>query len=886
VGATVVSRLGLGAALTGEPFDNGWLRVALPSYASYADHGWVVLDPQLRGLRQDILRWKGPSVAAIFSEAVVVKWPTPPWTELRSGHLVVEWAWAHGWEQEGVPDEPDTQDCRSDTVGADCRHITIGGLPPGLPVKLRVLTRSAGGHLHGIPAPCFIRSAWIDVVTLPPQAEVVLEDTHAAELPLTGSGLVCYPYVDEFHDAACQRRCACRGCRFCGQWVFDGRAPRRFQCRRCGCHANEHELGSGDAPPRADPATPSRPSQPAVEELPTLTRSQVLGLQNDLVAALMDDGFQEDLHAAWTSAGSDTSQQKLACQRVCFPVQAAVAARHGFKASHRGVGLCKEAIDCHAADPDVAKNRALLEWLASPSLQAECPIGAMPGAGSAVQAAVPVNPEDLPLERCLALQRDLLARYKTRTFQDRLWKAWWAAGDNPRDQHRARQLVCFEVQASVLPRYGFEASRKGVVASHCAMQRTPSDEKELQGAWLYWLADPARQLEQPRGPLQEAPSNEADPPPSRVDVLAMVPGPELEQQAIQVRVVGGLTSNVLCVVDVGSDDSVADLKCAICSRLGTPECQQQLLLGSRPLHDTEAIGAAVRRFVRQQEPESGEDAVFDFVDISLVRMAADVERDQMLAALRSGRMRFVDCPEDAWADRNVVFAAVQGGDSSALRFAPAPLRHDRDFVLAVVTLQGNALRYAGPELLGDRDIILAAVGGDGSLLGMASEALQEDREVVLAAVWNTGRALAHASGDLQSDRHLVLTAVWKDGLALKYAAESLRKDREVCLTAVQSHGFALEYVAPKLSKDREMVLTAVQSRGAALAFAHPRWQRDREVCLAAVRQAGTALKYVHAELQNDFQVAMAAVREDKNALQFVGHELAQNPSFMHQAIGT
>mmetsp|Transcript_120438 Transcript_120438/g.292267 ORF Transcript_120438/g.292267 Transcript_120438/m.292267 type:complete len:639 (+) Transcript_120438:71-1987(+) len=629
----------------------------------------------------------------------------------------------------------------------------------------------------------------------------------------------------------------------------------------------------------ADASTPSSPSQPA-EASVALTRSLVLALQSELIAAFMDDEFQDQLHEAWSSAGSDVDEQKMACQKTCFSLHAAIIANYGFKASQRGVALSGEAMESYGNDTDVARNNALLQWLTDPKLQAECPIGEMPGTGSVAQESVPLNPESLSVERAVSLQRDLLAQYKTPAFQDRLWKAWWAAGGNAREQHKARQLACFEVQAVVLPKYGFEASRKGVVASHVAMQNSGhSEEMGLNGQWLYWLADPAKQLSHPFGPLHEF-SDDADPP-CRTEVLAMVPG--TEAPVIQVRVVGGLTSDILCVVDMGGGDSVADLKHAICCRIGTPQCQQHLLLGSRPLHDPEPIGLAVQRYVLQQDPESGDDAVFDFVDVSLVRTAVDAERSNMLDALRAGNMRLVDCPEDDWADRNVVLAAVQGGDCSALRFSPAALRRDRDFVLAVVQVAGAALRYASPELLGDRDIVLAAVTSDGSLFALASEELRDDRDVALAAIWTGGLALAHASEGLQGDRHLALTAVWRDGRALAHVAPGLRLDRELCLTAVQSHGLSLEYASAKLQRDREVVITAVQSRGTALQFANPRWQRDREVCLAAVKQAGSALKYVCAELRNDFQIAMAAVREDKNALQWVGDDLAQSPSFLYQA---
>jgi hypothetical protein len=75
---------------------------------------------------------------------------------------------------------------------------------------------------------------------------------------------------------------------------------------------------------------------------------------------------------------------------------------------------------------------------------------------------------------------------------------------------------------------------------------------------------------------------------------------------------------------------------------------------------------------------------------------------------------------------------------------------------------------------------------DGTALNFASAPLREDREVVLAAVHEHERALSFASADLRDDREVVLAAVRQHGQpALQYASPNLRYDREMELESAQ-----------------------------------------------------------------------------------------------------
>ena len=105
-----------------------------------------------------------------------------------------------------------------------------------------------------------------------------------------------------------------------------------------------------------------------------------------------------------------------------------------------------------------------------------------------------------------------------------------------------------------------------------------------------------------------------------------------------------------------------------------------------------------------------------------------------------------------------MLAAVQ---QTAMRsYAAAPLKADREIVLAAVQQNGEALEYAAEPLKADREIVLVAVqqNGDalyGTALQYAAADLRADVQVVLAAVRSAGRdALEHASSELRDDSYL------------------------------------------------------------------------------------------------------------------------------------
>lgn len=112
-------------------------------------------------------------------------------------------------------------------------------------------------------------------------------------------------------------------------------------------------------------------------------------------------------------------------------------------------------------------------------------------------------PASLPPQQWHAMLDELIEGYKTDDFQRRLHAGWYATTNNV-ERLKVRQKLCFEVQAPIISKFGFEASRKGVAQSVVVWRNDPkcvSDEQlNHKMGVVSWLVDPDIQALEPRGP--------------------------------------------------------------------------------------------------------------------------------------------------------------------------------------------------------------------------------------------------------------------------------------------------------------------------------------------------------------------------------------------------
>jgi len=250
-------------------------------------------------------------------------------------------------------------------------------------------------------------------------------------------------------------------------------------------------------------------------------------------------------------------------------------------------------------------------------------------------------------------------------------------------------------------------------------------------------------------------------------------------------IISGLTGH-LCTVTAESTWLVHELKVVIESAIQISRWQQRLFCHTSELLDRESLSSL---------PTTAA------AELTLVRRPPD--QASWLRMAQTDWSSLLGAPSAAWADREVVLAAVEQC--------------------------GWALQHAVEELQSDRDVVFQAVRQNGLTLQCASQELARDPAVALAAVAQCGRALEFVAPELQSDRGFLMEAVRQNGRVLKHAAAEFRADRELALAAVQQCGGALAGAAKSLRADYELVAEAVTRDGSALAFAAAALRADREL---------------------------------------------------------
>jgi len=114
----------------------------------------------------------------------------------------------------------------------------------------------------------------------------------------------------------------------------------------------------------------------------------------------------------------------------------------------------------------------------------------------------------LSLEDAINLQNDLIKGYMGEDFQRKVWNDFRKAGSDDMKKMQAKVEACQMVQFEVIPKYGFEASRKGVQASLKAFTPEMNGHPVIaeKNNLMQYLVDPSQQqdiaeknLQAPRG---------------------------------------------------------------------------------------------------------------------------------------------------------------------------------------------------------------------------------------------------------------------------------------------------------------------------------------------------------------------------------------------------
>jgi len=225
----------------------------------------------------------------------------------------------------------------------------------------------------------------------------------------------------------------------------------------------------------------------------------------------------------------------------------------------------------------------------------------------------------------------------------------------------------------------------------------------------------------------------------------------------------------------------------------------------------------------------------------------------------------------------VVLAAVKNY-GIALNHAADNLKQEKDVVLAAVTQSGSTLRFAAETIKADKEVVLAAVTSRGRAIEYADKgaAMWGEKDFVLAMVQLNGMALEHAHDKLQSDKEVILAAAKEIGGEV--GDVSLK---DAVLAAVKkSDGKFLGYVSDEnLLTDKDLVLAAARERGVVANDG----MSMKELALAMVSKDGNLLQCISASLRADKDVVLAAATQNGAALKFALEGMNQNPDCLKAA---
>jgi len=186
-----------------------------------------------------------------------------------------------------------------------------------------------------------------------------------------------------------------------------------------------------------------------------------------------------------------------------------------------------------------------------------------------------------------------------------------------------------------------------------------------------------------------------------------------------------------------------------------------------------------------------------------------------MAKQKKGSTSAIDLLRDASkgvrADRKCVLVAVLKS-GSALEYASDDLKSDKEVVLGAVGTYGRALRYSSDEIRKDSEVVIAAVKqhGDAIKYTYGAEGWTK-KDFVVSMVTLDGNYLELASAEMQQNKEVVLAAIKQNAASIRYAKVGLDKDADLIRAAAAS-------TAQKTSRSEQVIFSLNTGRNSSNFF--------------------------------------------------------------------
>lgn len=218
---------------------------------------------------------------------------------------------------------------------------------------------------------------------------------------------------------------------------------------------------------------PPPPVPHATAKSKPFTLQMAIEMQEDLIASYSSADFQQYHQLLREEAGEDPKKRKAALATAAMEkAQSKVMPKWGFEASQKGVIVSMQAFNPYNDNLIVQKNNNIVSYYMSPELQEAISLEEFlkkaADEAAAKQAQAPKRSADQPftLQMAIEFQEDLIAGYSAEAFQEELKKLVTEAAGDAKKRSAAIGNTCMErVQTKVFPKWGFDGSRKGTMAS-------------------------------------------------------------------------------------------------------------------------------------------------------------------------------------------------------------------------------------------------------------------------------------------------------------------------------------------------------------------------------------------------------------------------------------
>mmetsp|Transcript_108647 Transcript_108647/g.324925 ORF Transcript_108647/g.324925 Transcript_108647/m.324925 type:complete len:270 (-) Transcript_108647:97-906(-) len=106
------------------------------------------------------------------------------------------------------------------------------------------------------------------------------------------------------------------------------------------------------------------------KEIPTMTKEQVIEMEELLMVEYKKREFQDLLHKAWKDAQGDVMGRMKKRQELTLPIQIPIITRYGFEGSKKGLAQSTAAVQsCPDQTEEMLRNHQILMWLCDPDEQ-------------------------------------------------------------------------------------------------------------------------------------------------------------------------------------------------------------------------------------------------------------------------------------------------------------------------------------------------------------------------------------------------------------------------------------------------------------------------------------------------------------------------------------